>query len=350
MVLVYAATGYTGTLICEELDRQGTPFAVAGRDRARLEALSGRLSSHPRVLVADVSDPGGLRAMAREARVVLSCAGPFVEMGRPVQDAALEAGAHWLDVTGEYPFLLATWARDEEAKARGVALVNAVGVEVVPSEVAAALACEGMRPASLRLAMAGSGGASRGTSLSTLGVVAQGGVVWEAGALRPEPLAARAWDAPFPPPLGTRPCVSVPLADALAAARSTGAPACAGFQPLGAGPTVLARRAPFLLRAAGLLRPLARLAQPGPSRERRASSRTSVVVEARGEAGERRTVGVTGGNGYDVTARIAARCARLAAGPGFSARGALTPVQAFGAAVLREGLEQAGLRFTVEGS
>ena len=53
------------------------------------------------VLVADVSDEASLLAMARSARVVLNCVGPFRYWGEPVVAACVAAGAHYLDICGE---------------------------------------------------------------------------------------------------------------------------------------------------------------------------------------------------------------------------------------------------------
>src|SRR4029077_6553065 len=94
-------------------------------------------------------------------RVVLACAGPFARMGAPVREAALATGRHYLDITGETPYIMATAERDGEARARGVALVNAVGFDVVPTDAAAVLAADaaGGQPALLRIGLPFRGGA-----------------------------------------------------------------------------------------------------------------------------------------------------------------------------------------------
>ncbi|MFN7133014.1 MAG: hypothetical protein ACK4N5_13110, partial [Myxococcales bacterium] len=60
-VVVYGATGYTGRLVCRELDALGVRFAVAGRDAGRLKALSDELPSHPQVFLVSLDDAPGLR-------------------------------------------------------------------------------------------------------------------------------------------------------------------------------------------------------------------------------------------------------------------------------------------------
>ena len=82
-VVVYGATGFTGRLVCRELARLGTRFAIAGRDGSKLEALAKTFDPTPTVDVAALDDGPGLARMAERGRVVLDCAGPF---------ASLEAG------------------------------------------------------------------------------------------------------------------------------------------------------------------------------------------------------------------------------------------------------------------
>src|SRR6266542_3252097 len=155
-VIVYGASGFTGRLVCAELARRQLSFAVAGRDRAKLTALAASLPSRPEVLEAALDDTAALRRAVARGRVVLACAGPFARLGKPVREAALAEGRHYLDITGEANYMLETYERDLEAKKRGVALVNAVGFDVVPTDSAAALATEaagGGKPDELRIAI-----------------------------------------------------------------------------------------------------------------------------------------------------------------------------------------------------
>ena len=42
--------------------------------------------------------------------MVIHCAGPFMDTATPVAQAALQAGAHYIDVTAEQPSAQATFA------------------------------------------------------------------------------------------------------------------------------------------------------------------------------------------------------------------------------------------------
>ncbi len=355
-VVVYGATGFTGRLVCAELSRRKVPFAVAGRDRAKLTALSASLgAAQPEVLVAALDDPAALKQAIERGRVVLACAGPFARMGEPVREAALAAGRHYLDITGESDYMLATAARDAEARARGVALVNAVGFDVVPTDAAAVLACDaaGGKPELLRIAIRFGGRATQGTTRSALEHADKGGLAYIGGKYVSEAVAADRWQAAFPPPIGDRVCVSIPWGDLATAPRSTGARTIRTYMAV--TPTV-ARVMPLVGLASKALSwgPAKRLAEhwvsslpEGPSDDERARARCAIVAEAQSGARTARAW-VTAGDGYDFTAASAVECAVRAAADGFDKKGALTPTQAFGARPLLEALALHDVRFGVD--
>jgi saccharopine dehydrogenase (NAD+, L-lysine-forming) len=353
-VIVYGATGFTGRLICATLARRKISFAVAGRDRAKLTALAASLPSAPEVLEASLDDTAQLRRVVARGRVVLACAGPFARLGAPVREAALAEGRHYLDITGEAGYMRETAERDAEARSRGVALVNAVGFDVVPTDAAAALAsaavADGKTVDEVRIAIKFGGRATQGTTRSAIENADQGGLAFVDGAYRPEAVGHDRWEAPFPSPLGTRTTVSIPWGDLATAPRSTGARTVRTYVAV---PPSLAPLVPLVGVAGKALawRPLKQLAErwvqslpEGPSDAERARARCAVVAEARA-GGRTASAWVTCGDGYDFTAAAAVECAARAAAPGFAARGALTPAQAFGARPLLEALRESGVEF-----
>ena len=56
-------------------------------------------------IVCDSNDSSSLIAMARQARLVLNCVGPYRFYGESVVEACVEAGAHHLDISGEPQYL-----------------------------------------------------------------------------------------------------------------------------------------------------------------------------------------------------------------------------------------------------
>ena len=84
--------------------------------------------------------------MASRAKVVLDLVGPYAQYGRPVIEACVAEGAHYVDLSGEIPFvsdvIVDFGARAEQA---GVKIVQVCGFEALPPDMAVALAAEAAR-------------------------------------------------------------------------------------------------------------------------------------------------------------------------------------------------------------
>ncbi|MGO4221212.1 trans-acting enoyl reductase family protein [Lysobacter sp. TAF61] len=121
VVAVYGASGHTGAFVVAELLRRGLGVVAVGRDAARLPAgVTGR--------VAAIDDPDALDRALQGCAVVINCAGPFLDTASPLVEAALRAGASYIDVTAEQASAQATFERyDEPARAAGVAVIPAAG-------------------------------------------------------------------------------------------------------------------------------------------------------------------------------------------------------------------------------
>jgi hypothetical protein len=130
-VVVYGASGYTGKLIAEFLGKSGVKFIAAGRSAERLEA---EMAGVPGLKASDYEvrgvthDAEALAALFRGRLVVINVAGPFMQLGEPVVQAALAEGCHYLDTTGEQDwviFLRERYAKAFEAKDRVLCPANA---------------------------------------------------------------------------------------------------------------------------------------------------------------------------------------------------------------------------------
>ena len=135
-ILLYGATGYTGKLIAREARAKGASVVLAGRNPDKLKAVATPLDLPWRAF--DLADRARLDAALKDVAVVLSAAGPFSATARPMADACLRRGAHYLDITGEIDVFERLAARDAEAKRAGVTLLPGVGFDVVPSDCLAA--------------------------------------------------------------------------------------------------------------------------------------------------------------------------------------------------------------------
>ena len=100
-VLVYGAYGHTGRFVVPELLRRGLTPILAGRDPARLGHAWPASSPAWRCGRRPWTTPSRLRTPSAAPRLVVNCAGPFLDTAVPVAAAAVRAGAHYLDVTAE---------------------------------------------------------------------------------------------------------------------------------------------------------------------------------------------------------------------------------------------------------
>ncbi|QFY06228.1 saccharopine dehydrogenase [Nonomuraea phyllanthi] len=134
-IVLFGASGFTGALTAAYLAGAapaGTRWALAGRDRARLE----RLGLDVPILLADAADPASVAALARRTRVLATTVGPYVAYGEPLVEACAEAGTHYLDLTGETEFVDRVYVRYHDRAARsGAKLVHACGFDSIPFDL-----------------------------------------------------------------------------------------------------------------------------------------------------------------------------------------------------------------------
>ncbi|KAG0257287.1 hypothetical protein BGZ95_005285 [Linnemannia exigua] len=144
-LIIYGATGYTGLKTCQYLARtytEGVRWAIAGRSvlkleevREKLVAINPFLSSVP-IIKADASDLESLEAMAAQTKVLIITVGPFMKYGEPVVAACIKQGTHYVDSTGESPFVNNIIHKyHQEALDKGVILVPQCGFDSVPSDI-----------------------------------------------------------------------------------------------------------------------------------------------------------------------------------------------------------------------
>ena len=141
-VVLWGATGYTGRLVTDALVRLGERPVLVGRDESRLRDLA---DSHKglETAVADVESKESIRKLLEEGDVLISTVGPFTLYGQTALDAALDAGAHYLDSTGEPAFMRGVFSEaGPVAERRGTTLLTAFGYDFVPGNVAGAAAVE----------------------------------------------------------------------------------------------------------------------------------------------------------------------------------------------------------------
>lgn len=138
-LLLYGATGFTGALAAKYVTKQygsGIRWAVAGRSKAKLEALKQECQGFPDVVIADSADQAALDAMVVQTKVVVTFAGPFARYGTGLVAACAKAGVDYCDITGETDFVREMIAKhDEAAKASGARIVSLCGHDSLPWDI-----------------------------------------------------------------------------------------------------------------------------------------------------------------------------------------------------------------------
>jgi hypothetical protein len=140
-IVVFGATGFTGRMTAEVLRRRGVRPVLAGRDQARLEALATELGGDLETAQVSVEDPASITAVLEKDGVLVTTVGPFSRFGSAAAEAAIAAGAHYVDSAGEPGFnrrIIEDYG--SRAEAAGVVMLPAFAPEWVLGTVAAALA------------------------------------------------------------------------------------------------------------------------------------------------------------------------------------------------------------------
>lgn len=330
--LIYGAYGYTGRLIVEHAVARGHEPFLAGRNEQKVERLAAEfgLSGHGIALTEGFR----LRSILEEVEAVVHCAGPFVHTAYPMVEACLDAGTHYLDITGEIEVFEELMARTADAEAADIMLLPGIGFDVVPTDCLAKSLAETVPSATdLEIAFMGKGGVSKGTLKTAVEQMGMGGLVRREGEIVTVPpgWSTRSVDFGDHP----RTVISVPWGDVATAGHSTGIPNVTVYTYL----PKIGRRALRLSRyVQGLLgwRPLQMLLQrlveewvPNPSPEVRRSGSTAVWASVRDEDGQTTTARLRGPEAYTFTARAAVQAAARVM-DGTAPPGYQTPSTAFG--------------------
>jgi short subunit dehydrogenase-like uncharacterized protein len=304
-----------------------------------------------------------VRALVEPGDVLVSTVGPFARWGEPALEAAIAGTAHYLDSTGEGPFIREVFERfGPRAEAAGVGLLTAFGYDWVPGNLAGALALRDAGDAATRVEIGyfapgvGGGGMSGGTRASAAGVMLEPSFGWRGGRLVTERGAKRARRFELKPGREAM-AVSVGSSEHLTLHRlhpgleqvdvflGWFGPASRPMQALSAA-TAAATKVPGVKDGMqALFGKLVKGSTGGPDATERAKSSSVILAEAYDAAGGKLSeVRLEGANGYDFTAGMLAWGAERALEGGLQGTGALGPADGFGLDALESGVAEAGIR------
>lgn len=333
MITLFGATGYTGSRIAKNLDRDGVPFRIAGRSAKKLEELSQKLSSRPACLTADVLQPSTISQMMKGTTLLINCVGPFTDLGERVLSAAAVAGVHYLDTTNELGFVFKAQTYDRLAQKSGAALVPACAFEVALADCAAELlnkqlsgSCETVE---VVYHLSG-GGASRGTRLSALRSLATSWMRYQNGTWSGKaPGSERKW---FNLSSGRVSGLSFPSSESVTIPKHSSASQVTAYMT--ASPTLtwvgmllLPFFSRFLRSLPGrLVLWVASLNPPSNADEQSDQRSFEVFIKASNPNGSKQ-ITLVGNKAYALTAEIITYAAKVMSQPGISKRGILAPAQ-----------------------
>ena len=164
-VLLYGATGYTGRLVARRLADAAVDVVLAGRDKEGVRRVAEPLGLAWTSFDLTATDQVE-RALA-DIDVVLHAAGPFERTAAPMLAACLRTGAHYLDLSGEWPVFVDAMTSDAAARAASIMVMPGVGLTIVATDCLLALAKEAQPDAvMLRLGVSRPQVISRGTVVS----------------------------------------------------------------------------------------------------------------------------------------------------------------------------------------
>ena len=187
-VVLYGASGFVGRQTAAYFSRHpqvkalGVKWALGGRSADKLKAVRSDCgASKAGLVVAEAHDAAAMDALARDASVVLSTAGPFALYGSELVAACVRHGTHYVDITGETP-----WVRGlidqhhQDARRNGARIIPMCGFDSIPSDLSALLAQEAMKTqfgqacSLVKVAFSLRGGFNGGTLASMFNILASG--------------------------------------------------------------------------------------------------------------------------------------------------------------------------------
>jgi short subunit dehydrogenase-like uncharacterized protein len=162
-LILLGATGYTGKLVAEWVSThlpEDLKWAIAGRNARKLQDVVEELKKlspgrkqpgkehiitlcHAKLTIAqDVETcelkKDQLESLAKKTKLIITTVGPFMFYGEPVMSACIDNGTHYLDCTGEVPWIYDMIAKyDALAKQNKSIVIPECGLDSVPADMMA---------------------------------------------------------------------------------------------------------------------------------------------------------------------------------------------------------------------
>jgi short subunit dehydrogenase-like uncharacterized protein len=339
-IAVYGASGHTGKLILADLRRRGVDPVLIGRDADRLRAAAAEAGVPEATIRVAGLDDAALTDALSDVDVVINSVAPFILFGEPVVRAAIAAGTHYVDISGEQRYVkrvFDTFA--EPARQAGVTVLPMVNDGGFLGDLISSLAAARVeRPEQVTLAhrITGGVGMSRGsgrTAIANADAFVSGGEVFTGGEWRTG-TAARTKEVTFPGESQPSEVMKFALTEVVTVPRHVRADHVEGVADTEVA-TLLANITPEIAEA------MPEFPQDDPNNP----DRFLVLADVTGPGGGARGY-AEGTNTYRLTATAAVEAAVRLATDG-AQPGVLAPSQAFDPASVLDSLAPHGVRWSV---
>lgn len=304
--LLYGANGYTGRLIAKYAAQYGLEPVISGRREDVIKPMADELQLSYKAF--DLSNTMQLVRALQEVKVVVHAAGPFADTARPMIEACLQAGTHYLDINGDINVFEMIKGLDEAAKEKNIMLLPGAGFDVVPTDCMALHLKNKLPDAThLKLAFASiGGGVSHGTAMTIVNKLGEGGASRKNGQVVRNPIGAKGMWVDF----GTkrRFVMSIPWGDISTAHFTTGIPDIEVYTAVKPGVYKLMKLQNlfnWLLRMEGvknIIRKKIKQRPAGPNDEMRSKAKSLIWGAASNENGKTVTGHFSCADGYTLTA------------------------------------------------
>jgi short subunit dehydrogenase-like uncharacterized protein len=341
-IAVYGASGYQGKLVLAELARRNIDMLLVGRNGTRLReaaTTAGTVDAEQRV--ADTDDHDALIAAFCECDAVINCAGPFTNSGHAVIRAAIAAGCHYVDTSGEQLYTKAVYDTfADEAERAGVTVIPATNDGCVPGDLVAHLLAERVQPIEEIVVshFIVGGGYSRGSlrsAVDTIDAIKAGGLSYDDGDWRTGTPARHASvtlpDAPQPTAV-----VKLPLSEVVTIPRHIPVRHVESLVDAALGAQLNTPLTPQIIDSL----------PEGPTEEDRGTQRFTYLIDAVGRDGQSARGVVSGHDTYGITTVIAVEAARRLVADG-AKPGVLAPAQAYDPTSFLTFLAPHGISWTI---
>lgn len=132
-VLLYGAYGYTGKGIAHLAKEYGITPVLSGRNESKLKAFAEEVG-YEYITLSLEDNHENLVEILRHFELVLHIAGPYTYTAEPMINAVVEAGTHYVDLTGENHVIQTHLDRQQEFLDANIMVMPAVGYDVVPTD------------------------------------------------------------------------------------------------------------------------------------------------------------------------------------------------------------------------